>query len=546
MVSNRNAILLSSFTGLLLGLAFPPVPIGATIFVAFVPFFLLHSTIENYWQALHYSYITFFIFNLITLYWPAGFFYGRDLYMLIGGLLLIVVHPIFFLFPVTIWVFIRKRLGFKISLIAFPFIWTTFEYLHSLTQIAFPWLLLGNTQTYDLKTIQIAELTGVYGISFWIIIINVMIFTIFVKLLLKEWKILSGETGTFILLIIILYLSPGYYGASILKNNNKGKNKIVNIAIIQPNIDTFEKWTGNPEKPLDVVLQLTEKIDKDKTDLVIWPETTTPFFILHPAEIKSFERIKNQIDTLKINLLSGIPDIRYYREGEKIPKSSKKLEVGLAYDTYNSIVLLNLDNAIIQKYAKIKLVPFAERVPFSEELSFLNAMEWNFGLGGWGIGKDTTVFEIKTRQDESVKFSGVVCYESIYPSFIASFVKKGAEFLCVVTNDSWWGNTSGAYQHKQYAVLRAVENRRWVIQCANGGISCFIDPYGNIVQQTSMYVQTILSQEIKTNNEITPYTKYGDFICEYSLIVTLLFCSASIGSIFYKRIRKLQEEDISS
>jgi len=542
MKTPRYPALLALSSGLFLGFAFPPVPTGVTALVAFIPFFMLHASTENYWPAFRYSYLTFLIFNIITLYWPSGLVHCRDLYMAVGGLFLIAVHPLFYLIPVAVWVFVRRHLGFRISLFTFPFIWTGFEYLHSLSEIAFPWLVLGNTQTYDLGIVQMAAITGSYGISFWILWINVLGFILFMKLALGEWKVLSWSSTATAAVILILYLAPKVYGTWILKNTTEGKGPTVEIAVIQPNVDTFEKWTGNPEKPLEIVQQITELVGKSGADLVLWPETTPPFYILHPGEKHIFDKVRKQVDSLNINLLSGIPDIHYYRDDEQALRSSKTNSLGLRYETYNSSMLLQPHTDTIQKYAKIRLVPFAERVPFSEELSFLNAMKWNFGLGGWGIGRDSTIFTMNTRDGERVQFSTLICYESIYPSFVARFVRKGAEFLCIVTNDSWWGNTSGAYQHKQYAVLRAVENRRWVIQCANGGISCFIDPYGRTIEETPLYVQTLIEHAVTARREITFYTRKGDWLCELCFYVVLVFIVASFGRIFYNKIRTIQQK----
>jgi apolipoprotein N-acyltransferase len=214
------------------------------------------------------------------------------------------------------------------------------------------------------------------------------------------------------------------------------------------------------------------------------------------------------------------------------------------YNSWNSSILLQPNDDTIQKYSKIKLVPFAERVPWSDVLSFMNAMYWNFGLGGWAVGEDTTVFQFKTRNTTSVFFSNLICYESIYPGFTSEFVRKGAQFLTIITNDSWWGNTSGAYQHKQYAIFRAIENRRWIARCANGGISCFIDPFGRVVESSELFTQKILYGNIVPNNVLTFYSQHGDWFAESCLIVSLLALMACVGKIFYFKIRKEQEDEI--
>ncbi len=530
--------ILATISGLMLGLAFPPVPTGVTAAFAFIPFFILFESIERYGVAFRYSYLVFFIFNLLTLYWAGGYAFCKDIYQMIAGALLLLGHPFFFCVPIIAWIFIRRHLGFNISIFVFPFLWVAFEYLHSLTEISFPWLILGNTQTYDLAIIQFASFTGVYGISFWLLWLNVLGFLLIAKIISKEWKPFSNKSILLLLGILILYFLPKVYGTFILKHNSFSRYNIVHVAVIQPNIDPFEKWSGNPDEPLTRIQQQTNEVGNKSVDLVIWPETAPPFYVLHPGNRFYFDQIRSQADILNINLLTGIPDIYYYRETDVIPGSAKKSVSGQYYDTYNSSMLLRPMSEEIQKYAKIILVPFAERVPFSEALSFLNAMQWNFGLGGWAHGKDTTVFSCQTLKGEEIKFSNMICYESIYPDLVASFVRKGAQFLTVITNDSWWGNTSGAYQHKQFAILRAVENRRWVVQCANGGISFFIDPLGNIVQQTSMYERKTLFDKIEPRGQLTFYTRNGNWVADLSIMFSAIFLTAAFGNKFYNHIRK--------
>jgi apolipoprotein N-acyltransferase len=204
-------------------------------------------------------------------------------------------------------------------------------------------------------------------------------------------------------------------------------------------------------------------------------------------------------------------------------------------------MLLLPHSAAVQKYAKHLLVPFAERVPYSEELSFLNAIQWNFGLGGWAFGTDTTLFTFRPRGDRThapASFANLICYESAYPGYVASFVRKGAEFLTVMTNDSWWGNTSGAYQHRQFAVMRAVENRRWVVQCANGGISAVVDPYGRVTAERGMYAEASFQAAVTPLDGLTFYTEHGDWLAELCLMLSSFFLVAALGARFYAARRR--------
>ncbi len=541
---NYKNILLAVISGIMLGFSFPPFETGILSAFAFIPLFFLLSNVEEYGRSLRYSYLAFFIFNLIAISWVGGFIHAKDQYLMVAGAALLVVHPLFLSIPIVAFTFIRRNLSFKTAIFTFPFIWVSFEYLHSLSELAFPWLTLGNALTYDLSLIQFASITGVYGLSFWLLWINVIAFVVIVKLILKEWEPKSINTIALLSLIALLYLILKISGNIIISNaNNVTYPTKLKIAVIQPNIDPWEKWDFvTQEKQLDLYLRLSDSVSED-TDLIIWAETAIPYYILMPQYRTYFEKLKNKIDTLNIALFTGFPDIYIYKENEPVPPSAKKMMYSEErYDSYNSSLLFIPKSDRLQKYSKIRLVPFSERVPYADFLNFLDFLEWGVGIGGWGIGKDTTVFELPLENRSNVKFSNMICYESIYPTFVASFVRKGAQFLTIITNDSWWGDTFGAYQHQRYAIIRAIENRRWIARSANGGISCFIDPYGRVYDETKMYTTAIIEHEIHTNDELTVYTKYGDLLAEFCLFFSGFILMAGFGQKIYNYIRRKNYE----
>ena len=543
--SGRREFTLALLSGILLGVSFPPLHLGALAAVALVPLFFSLEQVAEYGKALRRCYLAFFVFNLITLYWTGGFTHARDPYLMAAGGSLILAHPFFFFIPVAALLFLRKGFGPALSLWLMPFLWVAFEYLHSLADISFPWLTLGNTQTENLPAIQISSLTGVYGISFWLVLLNVIVYSILSGFRSGRLKLRSARALILLAALALVYLLPVVYGTVLLNSGEGFPGEPIRIGIVQPNIDPFEKWQERPEEQLGVLRELTDEVGKERPALILWPETAVPFYVLDPRNRGYLELIRRQVDSLGIPLLAGIPDITYYGEGSRIPASSKSSVDGRRYDNYNSSMLLKPGDEEVQKYAKMLLVPFAERVPFSEALSFLNAMQWNFGLGGWGIGKEKTLFRLggaKGRGDSAraISFSNFICYESIYPGFVASFVRNGAEFLTVITNDSWWGNTSGAYQHAQIAVLRAVENRRWVVQCANGGVSCFIDPAGHLHQPTEMFTKRTLSGDIASRRSLTLYSRMGDWFGQMCLFLSLFYLAAGFGERFYTAFRRKQ------
>jgi len=213
------------------------------------------------------------------------------------------------------------------------------------------------------------------------------------------------------------------------------------------------------------------------------------------------------------------------------------------YTSYNSILLFNPNSKEVQKYGKMKLVPFGEKVPLVESLPFLGDwIKWNVGISSWNTGRDTTIFQAISMLEKNksmVKIGGIICIESIYPIFTSVFVKKGAEFIVVVTNDSWYGDTSGPYQHKEMSVIRAVENKRSVVRAANGGISCLIDPLGKTIKETKMYTKTTLVVDVPLNSELTFYTKHPWLIPVFASAISILII---LISLFIKTKQKFNRK----
>jgi apolipoprotein N-acyltransferase len=539
---NRGNATLACAAGILLGLSFPlPKELGATIpfsvlaFVAFVPLLLLYDRLESVWQSIRYSYLAYFVFNAVALYWIGGFTHGQDMYLMLAGAALIVAHALFFLVPTVAYLFVKRYLGTRVALFSLPFIWVGFEWLHSLGEIGFPWLTLGNSQAYAVDRIQFISFTGVYGISFCILALNAIAYFAYLKFVRSDWKFLSRQTFFAGLALVILAVLPEIHGRKVLSSSEPGRNaRSIRVGMIQPNVDPWKKWETNSEAQLQSYVKLTRDLVPEKPQLVIWPETAISFRILLRTHSASFHRLKDSLDSLGLALLTGYPETVFY-QARNAPQGSRLVPgTRTYYDDFNAMMLLQPGSDSVQKYSKMKLVPFAERVPYADKLSFLvDAVQWNVGISGWGIGKDTTVFLLRGAE-QPTRFSGMVCYESIYPDLVSAFVRKGAQFLVVITNDSWWGNTSGAYQHLHYASLRAIENHRSIARCANGGISCFIDPYGRISEARGFYTQSTLVEDVQLSEVQTFYSRNGDVFAKACTGIGLL----TILWAFFGRLRR--------
>ncbi len=456
--------------------------------------------------------------------------------MMIAGAAVLLIHPIFFLPSILLSFYVKKRLGPVTGLIAFALFWTSFEFLHSLGEYSFPWLTVGNSQAYDLNRIQIIEYSSVYGLTILIFAFNILAFLVFWKIAANNWKFRSLPVYVVILSLVFIYFGPVVYGRWIIEKEKNESQKSIRIGVIQPDFDPWEKWgAGSREKWDSYLFQLNTFIDdtkylsRHKPDIVFWPETAIPFHILMPRYFASLSKIQMLVDTLNVPIFTGLPTIEYF-ESQNAPATSQKIYGADIYvESYNSTVLIQPGRQPGPIHRKSILVPFAERIPYAETFRFLiEPLKWNVGISSWGKGADTITYEFTSQNKDTIKFSGMVCYESAYPNYVKEFVKRGAEFLVVVTNDSWWGNTSGAYQHASFASLRAVETRRWVVQCANGGISLIVDPTGNARHSTKLYSKTQFVGDIYKRSELTFYVKHGDIAAHVCFAVSVMIFMAAV------------------
>ncbi len=541
MLRKVEKFLLAFATGVFLSISFPPLKFGFFATVGFVPLLFLIDKLENYKQLFRYSYLAFFFFNLFTLYWVGGWSKEADPFLMVGCVLLILFYPVLFFLPMWFYMFVRRNIGGGFHLVIFPFVFVLFEYFRSITELAFPWLTLGNTQTYFLEKIQFIEFTGVYGLSFLILVVNVLVY-ISIRKIFENRVIFSWNVLKYLVFAIFIYILPDFYGFYVLKNADKKVKGTIKVGLIQPDINPWLKWEGTLAEQLELYMGMTKKIIEENPDveLIVYPETAITYYFLLSQYRYYFNWFKSEIDKLNVAILTGFPDAKFYDDTSKAPPSSHLIkETGQRYDAFNAMGLFLPNDNRVQKYAKMILVPFGERLPYADTFHFLiEPLQWGVGISNWAKGKDTTVFEMKTKSSDVIKFSGVVCYESIYPTFVREFVKRGAQFLVVITNDSWYGNTSGPYQHFQYSILRAIENRRSIVRCANGGISGFIDPYGRVKKKTKFHEKTQIADVIELNDEKTFYARHDDLIVYVAFAVFVISFSSAVLKKFKTKRRQ--------
>jgi len=487
----RKTLALSLLLGIMAGLAFPPINLGFLAYGILIPLlFLLDQA--GLKQTIGRSYLAGLFYFLFTVFWISwatvpGFF---------GALF---VLPLYFIIFSTLYYFFRTRLGFA-AIFTVPFIWVGVEYLLSLSEFCFPWVYLGYTQTHFLPLLQYADVTGVYGVSFWVAVINICLF-IFGKRTEKRRLIA--------LVTLALFAVPGIFGWAKMQLL-KPSEESTRIALIQGNVSVHEKWQGQYKlNNFQRYKSLSKTALAQEPNLIVWPETALPF---HLRGDPRYNRAMHHFaDSANAAILTGAIDYSFNMDG--------------SYEHYNAALAFRPFKQDIQHYHKQKLAPFSERVPYKHYFPFnvLKDLLYDLGIGDYSIGKEIINFKFGGRSsaDSTTFDAGVaICYESVFPDHVRRFVKSGANALIVITNDGWFGPTNGPFQHKQMAVFRAIENRRAIARCANTGISCFIDPAGRVRQQTRLNREAVIVDDVQLRDSLTFYAKYGNVFAQ--LVVGLL------------------------
>lgn len=505
-------ITLATGGGLLLILAFPSYDLYPLAWIALAPVLLAIDGIRPN-AAFRLGFLAGFLHFAGTVYWVTNSIhnYGHvPLPASIAVMLLLVAYLALY------WggfAFLINRISqgtTPLKAAAAPFLWTSLELLRSWLFTGFPWDLLGYSQYRCLPVIQIADITGVYGVSFLLVLVNSLI-SLFLARWFKREKILSGATGAFAVATLGIVAATYIYGyQNISRIDAEPATKTLHIALAQGNIEQDVKWNERyQQQTVDIYRKLTdtavgrrltETAVRQKADLVIWPETAAPFLfnrdLFYRNQVLAIAKDNNTA------ILFGSPEVEYQPGGEPL--------------LYNSVYLVDPQGREAGKYQKRHLVPFGEYVPLHSILFFIDKMV--SGIGEFGRGKEPTLLKIN-----GVPFGTVICYEIIFPGEVRELVQRGARFMTTVTNDAWFGNSSAPYQHFAMAVFRAVENRVPLARSANTGISGFVDAAGRTGPTSAVFTEAVLDSTIKIAENKTFYTSRGDIFAYISVLAALGF-----------------------
>lgn len=533
MMKTRPAFLFlgcSLISGLLGWMAWPERGFVPLIFLAFVPVFWMdyiaasgiakRSGIRMFGN----FFLSMMIWNSLTTWWIWN---STD----VGSIVALGLNSLFMAIIWQLFFITKRQFGSFWGYLSFVLYWIAFEYLHLNWEISWPWLTLGNVFATKPEWIQWYEFTGSLGGSLWVLLINILVFLITKSLWTKDLLIKIRRINTLVLtaVLLLLVLAP-LLGSLYMYRIHKDKGTPVKVAVIQPNIDPYnEKFKGTGPTQLTKLLRLASTVLDTGTEYVLCPETALPDGIWEEnlytdQEIQFIKKYIAQYP--RLNFITGLSSYKAYGPDEKISLTARKFKDAESYyDAFNSAILIDMRDSF-QVYHKSRLVPGVEKMPYPKIFGFLESYALSLGGISGSLG----------TQDSRTNFVGMdgtliapaICYESIYGDFMAAYMRNGAQFIAILTNDGWWGNTPGFRQHMNYARLRAVEFRKCVARSANTGISCFINQRGDIIQQTKWWEEDAIQQTFLKNNIRTFYARHGDylgFIASFFSACALLFMS---------------------
>lgn len=541
LMKKKHLLLLSLLSGLLFSLAWPVGGFAGFLFISFVPLLFVEDHIYKNRHIYHrfsvllYCMPAFFIWNLLTTYWVWNS-------APIGGIVAVGFNTLYMSFVFSVYHWVRRNIFAPHSYFALIFIWISFEYLHHNWDLNWPWLSLGNGFASYHKWIQWYELTGIFGGSLWVILVNVLVFKLIKTILQKvrnQSALIGLITGTVVFILLPIIIS------FIMYSNYEEERYPVEVVVVQPNLDPYtEQYYVPPLEVIDRNLDLAQQKIKDSTQFVVCPESAIQEDIWerdlnYSASLTKLKRFID--DHPNISIVIGASTFKRFLPGEEISATARKFKnFDGYYDAYNTAFLIDT-NDISQWTHKSKLTPGVERMPFPEYLKFLENLALDLGgtVGSLGIDNERKVFN--TIYD-SLKVGTIICYESVYGEFTSKFVRNGANLTFIVTNDGWWGNTPGHRQHFSFTRLRAIETRRSIARSANTGISGFINQRGDAFQLTPYWEPAVIRQAINANWEVTFYTIFGNYIARISAFITVALILIAISLKFAKQKGKFNKK----
>jgi apolipoprotein N-acyltransferase len=429
-----------------------------------------------------------------TVYWTSG------TVATFGGLSWFVAVPVAFLLVLYMSLYLAVASAASAMMISrfgagglamAPAAWVAAEYARAYAFGGFPWIPLGNAVVALLPVAQLASVTGVYGVSWLLALLNAL-----VALAAMEGgrrRLVAAAVAALLLVVTSLW------GAARLGDSRLTRQgAALRVALVQGNVPQTEKWDpGRATEIFERYLRMTRDAAARGAQFILWPESATPFYF--DEDPPSAERVRELVREIGTPLLFGTDEI----------------ERGTPPRYYNSAFMLDSGGATAAVYRKMFLVPFGEYVPFGTLLTFVGPLVE--AVSSFSPGQRITMLPVGGHMA-----STAICYEVVYPHLIRDAVRNGAELLTTITNDAWYGETSAPWQHFELARMRAIEQGRYLARAANTGISGIVDPYGRVTLQTALFETVAPIGEVRFIQDPTVYARIGDLAAQLAVLITLL------------------------
>ncbi|MEO5656921.1 MAG: apolipoprotein N-acyltransferase [Nitrospiria bacterium] len=506
-VPSSRYLALAALSGALLVLSFPLPRLTLLAWFALVPL-LIAASQESPRRAFVLGWIAGVVYFTGTLHWLTNTMVNY------GHLPPWLSYPILLLLTLYLGLYVggfawaARTLADQPAwrqLVALPAIWTALEFARGHLLTGFPWAALGYSQAAVLPLIQIADLTGVAGVSYVLVFTNVALAQAVAAVWPRAHMSIPLPVASIVpppaspasrspivplaaaVLVLNGILAYGHRQLEVFRRDDAAAERVT-VAVVQGNIDQDQKW--DPAHLRDTTERyqaLTREQTAHRPDLVVWPEAAMPFFFeredVYRGELVAF------VEREGVPLLFGSPALEM--SSENTPR------------LYNSAYLLSSDGRAAGRYDKLHLVPFGEYVPLSSLLFFVDKLV--DGIGEFVPGERATVFDL-----ERFKLGVMICFEVVFPDLPRRAVLNGATVMAAITNDAWFGPSAAPYQHIEMVVFRAVENRVPFARAANTGVSGFIDATGRLFNTTDLFVPATRAATLAPRTRTSFYTRYGD------------------------------------
>ena len=544
-------------SGLFLAGGFTPMPFFPLMFVGFVPLLIVEKHIteqrgRSRGAMFKYAFWGLLLWNILSTYWVTNT-------LLMAGVLAVLPGTLLMTIPWVLFHHTKSVLGDRLGYASLPAYWMTLELAHlHWKDLSWPWLNLGNSFARFPEIIQWYDITGAFGGSLWIWVLNLLIFFWFWNFIQYKnegiWRfflppnptvhippdsktarlrpaIQGLETLTAFSLITLIFLIPTIFSlVKYFTYTEEGEQ--IEVVVVNPNYEPhYEKFEVSQREQFKRFFEISREGLTPETDYLVFPETSFGGVwhdeIEESTAIQAFRGFLRDYPNTK--LITGLSSYRRFGKNEAPPKAPRTYIRGrdtIVYESYNSAVQITHNESIIQDYFKEKLVPGAEFPPFASLTIFRPLVDALGGsMSGLGTQPEREAF---FNTDKTVGVAPVICYESIFGEYATGYVKAGANALFIVTNDGWWDNTAGHVQHNHFASLRAIETRRSIARSANMGTSGFINQRGDRLDGNSYGEAGFRHGKISLNNKVTFYVRYGDLIARIAVFLSIILFLLSI------------------